>query len=339
MLWSIQASRTQPLRTVLRSADRTSVITGDLAMEIDQTIERTHPFQRPALEVIAAFRYALFREGTGAVVIGEENRLFTREEFEHHPADSTILGERIATIRYVEAELTRSRQNLLILVLPSKARVLQRFLPSRWRSLADHWRWEAALQEMRRNGLHVIAPLAVLKQETSNEPMFLRRDTHWTPSGAGAVARDIAQFVQQNRLLDDAPRRPFSLLASGEVLHTGDLVQFVPLPKRLTSRIMPPEPLTPVRSVDRGETPGGLFDLPEIPVVLIGTSFSAGTLWSFPDHLRAELSADVLDLSEEGRGPFAPMLRYLEEGPPEGVAPTLVIWEIPERYLTLPAEP
>jgi hypothetical protein len=79
---------------------------------------------------------------------------------------------------------------------------------------------------------------------------------------------------------------------------------------------------------------GGYPDL-----ALIGTSYSADPRWGFEAALQAELSMDVLNLSVSGRGPFAAVDAALTELPVELTAARLVLWELPERYLTLEAAP
>ena len=79
----------------------------------------------------------------------------------------------------------------------------------------------------------------------------------------------------------------------------------------------------------------GLFDdAPPIKVALIGTSYSADARWQFADFLRLSLSTQVMNLAETGQGPFAPMLDFLQDGIEAAPDISVVIWEIPERYLT-----
>jgi alginate O-acetyltransferase complex protein AlgJ len=71
-------------------------------------------------------------------------------------------------------------------------------------------------------------------------------------------------------------------------------------------------------------------------VVLVGTSYSAGPLWSFDSALKVTLQADVLNVAEQGRGPFEPMQELLGSGVLADVQADVVIWEIPERYFLSP---
>jgi alginate O-acetyltransferase complex protein AlgJ len=73
-------------------------------------------------------------------------------------------------------------------------------------------------------------------------------------------------------------------------------------------------------------------------VALVGTSYSQDERWGFADALKVALGADVLNVAARGEGPFAPMRAYLEGETVVDVPPELVVWEIPERYLTIPLE-
>ncbi len=82
-----------------------------------------------------------------------------------------------------------------------------------------------------------------------------------------------------------------------------------------------------------GEAGDGLFGDAAIPVVLVGTSYSANAAFGFEAHLKVALQRDVLNLAEEGKGPFAPMKAFLDGDVLKNSPPKLVIWEMPIRYL------
>jgi alginate O-acetyltransferase complex protein AlgJ len=86
-------------------------------------------------------------------------------------------------------------------------------------------------------------------------------------------------------------------------------------------------------TVGATESDEGLFDTLEIPVALVGTSYSATGVWNFDGALRDALEGDVLKVAEQGHGPFVPMEKYLSSPSIDDPRPQVVIWEIPERYL------
>ena len=76
-----------------------------------------------------------------------------------------------------------------------------------------------------------------------------------------------------------------------------------------------------------------LFGDAALPVTLVGTSYSANKLWHFEGHLKTAMQADILNMADEGQGPFATMRAWLDSGNFKSNKPRLVIWEMPERYL------
>ncbi|HSH13696.1 MAG TPA: hypothetical protein VLA15_08100, partial [Desulfurivibrionaceae bacterium] len=79
-----------------------------------------------------------------------------------------------------------------------------------------------------------------------------------------------------------------------------------------------------------------LFSDQQTDLVLVGTSYSANPLWDFPGALRRYLGKDLINVAEEGQGPFEPMTEYLQSEEFLSNRPSLVLWEFPERYLAQP---
>jgi alginate O-acetyltransferase complex protein AlgJ len=167
--------------------------------------------------------------------------------------------------------------------------------------------------------------------------MYLRTDTHWTPQGARVAARTLAAEIGPVLDARGSPRAAYGTAPGGTREVAGDLLTFVPLgpwqargpgPDRVE------EPVTELReqpSVEEGAA--GLFSDLRIPVALVGTSYSASPISRFESALRDALNADVLNVAEEGKGPFAPMDAYLASPVIDDPRPDVVVWEIPERYL------
>ena len=69
-------------------------------------------------------------------------------------------------------------------------------------------------------------------------------------------------------------------------------------------------------------------------MALIGTSYSAIEKWNFEGALKSALQADVLNLADEGQGPLEPMAKFLKDTDFSRTNIKLVVWEIPERFIT-----
>jgi alginate O-acetyltransferase complex protein AlgJ len=319
------------------AAEAPSLMSGSLTAAVDTAVEEHHPLRSAAVSVLSATRYLLFGDATGAAVIGSGRWLFTAEELEHHPEDAARLDERLAQIAAAAARLAALDVDLIVALVPSKARLYAERLAPRLRGLADHPRLARAVAELGRLGIdavdlqHAFAPAGV-----ADPSLFFARDTHWTPAGARVAAQAIAAEVARTGVRPERGGNEYERVEEEPVRVDGDLLTFLPVGVLGEALGLTSEVATPVRAMSVGEGGLGLFDDPVIPVALVGTSYSRDERWGFAEELKIALGADVLNVAAEGQGPFEPMRSYLESATIRDTRPDLVVWEIPERYLTLP---
>ncbi|TVQ36626.1 MAG: alginate O-acetyltransferase [Spirochaetaceae bacterium] len=297
--------------------------------------EEELPLRDTAVGIWTALRYVLLREGEPGVIIGSDNWLFSDEEFARHPDEAHRITRNLVLIQQTQQRLQQRGIDLVVALVPAKARIYPQHLGRyRFPGYADA-RYYDARAVLTAMGVAVPDLASALRQAGSAGDVFLRTDTHWTPHGAHAAAVAIAASARPMLELRAAPRTDFVLRREQPVMHRGDLLNFLPLGP-FDDRLGPPEEsVAQYRARHAGDDAVGLFDEVAIPVTLVGTSYSAGTVWNFEAFLKAELQADVLNLAQEGRGPFAPMRDYLDGRTIDDVPAKLVIWEIPERYLPL----
>ena len=167
--------------------------------------------------------------------------------------------------------------------------------------------------------------------------MFLRTDTHWTPLGAELAARAVADDLQRRKLWQGGALN-YQTRRVGSETHRGDLMRFLPLDPYFAAMQPAAEPLEQRVTEQAGEGGGDLFGDSAPQVALVGTSYSANPKWNFPGALRQALGADLYNYAEDGHGPLVPMLRLLAGGEEETRGLKLVLWEVPERYLTLASD-
>lgn len=302
---------------------------------VDAAVEERHPLREEAVAALAAFRYLVFGDATGAAVVGRGGWLYTLEEFERHETDADYLASRLGEIGRVRSELAARGVSLAVVLVPSKARVNPQPLAPRWRKLSMHRRYALARRALDEEG--IIAPdlTSVLRPHA-----FFARDTHWTPEGARAVAVALAAGVRLAGALDGVTRIAYEYEAAGVAPVPGDLMAFLPVDGLRDVLGLPEEQAVLYETTAPPSGGGmGLFDDLTIPVALVGTSYSRDERWGFEASLRVALGVDVLNVATEGAGPFEPMREFLAGTVIEDVAPSLVVWEIPERYLTLPWGP
>jgi alginate O-acetyltransferase complex protein AlgJ len=275
--------------------------------------------------------FALLGEVSAGAVRGEDGWFFTAEELEA-PAEETDIWAALGT---AASALSEYGTVLLPVIVPDKARINARALPVA-RSARFEERYDLLVAGLSARGLPAIDLRPSLAAAPGEAAGFMRTDTHWSPAGAERVARAIAAEAAHL----DLPRQPFETRSLGAVPFDGDLLAFVDLGPFRRHFGSLHEVIARHETLSSGEGAGaGLFDDVEIPVALIGTSYSARPDFHFEGFLRSELDADLVNHAEVGRGPFAPMERFLVSLDEGADAPRLVIWEIPERYVTTWATP
>jgi alginate O-acetyltransferase complex protein AlgJ len=324
-------------RTDGAGTNDTSIWDGSMTQVIDAEIEERFGLRKLAVRVIAVLRYTLLRSGSPGVVVGRDGWLYTEEELMWREEDATTAEVRMEYVERVADVLSSDGVSLLVVLLPSKARVVDEPLADRYRTLANHPRYETALRRWRSLEIPVVDARPYLEAlvDTGEIPFFAR-DTHWTPAGVAAVARGVAAEARQHNLIVGPQRTEFVTEPGEPLLVIGDLMQYVPVGR--FAEVLGLGEEHSHQTITRASSPPevGLFDTPEIPVTVVGTSYTADPRWNFDGLLKEALSLDVLKVAERGAGPFEPMAAYLSGATYREILPSLIIWEIPERYLTIP---
>jgi alginate O-acetyltransferase complex protein AlgJ len=175
-----------------------------------------------------------------------------------------------------------------------------------------------------------------LRPALSREPApFLRTDTHWTPAGAAAAARAIAATVRERAPFPGLGETRFETTTAATEERWGDLTTFLDLGPLLDD-LGPPPDVIAVPSPRAWRRPP--------PTCSVGSR--CRSRWSArptaptrrgtrSERCATRLGADVIDAALTGLGPWEPMHRYLTGEALRSSPPEVVIWEIPERYLTL----
>ena len=313
---------------------RGTLLDGQWTDAYERRFEEGLALRGPALAAWAWLRYGLFAEGSPGVLVGRDGWLFTAEEFQLRWDPASPARVDLATVRQGRDELAARGVELVIALVPAKARVypdrlgrytLPRELAGRYHELLN-----------RLAGLGIPAPdlLGPLQEGRGRGEVFLRTDTHWTPRGAELAAQALAGPVRLILAQAGSPRARFVSGDGTQREYRGDLLNFIPLGP-LAKHFGPrPDSVVPrlTSRLDSEET--GLFGSVDIPVVMAGTSYSRGELWNLEGALKAAVAADVLNVAAEGQGALQP-LRALLAGPVlADVRAQVVIWEIPERYFS-----
>jgi alginate O-acetyltransferase complex protein AlgJ len=290
-------------------------------------------FRQVAVDSWGVLDYALFKEGRDGVLVGRDGWLFTSEEFKFYPDGDTGIQEKLALASLAKETLAKQGASLVVVVIPSKARVYEEELgrytfPGYNRDLYDSFAKALAAR-----GIPVVKLVGPLEEAKKEQAVFLKTDTHWTPYGAEVAANTVAAVVGEQNLLPSMNSSTFTTTTKETpTSHKGDLLNYLPLGS-LQERFGPPfDKLIEQTTMSDGSS-GGLFGSSTIPVTLVGTSYSANPLWNFEGALKAALGTDVLNVANQGEGPVVPMQDYLASEALQATPPELVLWEIPERFI------
>lgn len=307
-------------RHTLPPATVATVLSGEWGSEAEAVASEALPVRRAALSFVTAVRLSLFRWTDEAVVVGRDGVLFTSEEYA--PARSDRILERVDGVERRVRLLESRGASVLVVIVPAKTSVIPEALP-RFPAPPDP---SDAAARLRGRGVAVLSLDGALSPARS----FFSRDTHWTPDGADAAAAAIAKTVRDAwpETVASLPAATWRIVAREEVAHVGDLTSFVPLGALSDAFGFAPERVTVVRYVADIAAPTSLFDLPAVPLVLVGTSYSEGEPWALAPRIGAALDVDVVSFADAGAGPFAAVDDLIAAG----LNPSLVVWEFPERY-------
>ncbi len=272
----------------------------------------------------AALDFTLFNEGRPGVVLGRDQWLFSDEEFKPDASAGQQMQDNLALIRGVRDTLQQRNIELVLAIVPAKARVYAEYL-GKEQPASLHGELFNQFHAQARQA-NVFAPdlLAPLQQAKARGQVFLRTDTHWTPMGAEVVAQSLGEAVKRQQLLKAEPQA-YITEAGKSAPYKGDLTNFLPLDP-LFSDLLPQT---------QGEGDDALFADASIPVALVGTSYSANPHWNFLGALQQALHSDVANYAEDGHGPIQPMLKFLQSDAFKNTPPQVVVWEFPERYLPM----
>ncbi|MGH8484103.1 MAG: alginate O-acetyltransferase [Pseudomonas sp.] len=317
-----------------------SVLDGKLAKAAETHYDEQFPLKRIGTNLWAALDFKVFNEGRPGVVLGREQWLFSDEEFKPVANSDQYEQENLALIRGVRDTLQQRGVQLVLAIVPAKARLYSEYLGEQTPASLHDDLYNEFHAQARQAGVFAPDLLAPLTTAKTRGQVFLRTDTHWTPLGAEVAAQHLAEAVSRQNLLNGEPQQ-FITEQRQSAPYKGDLTNFLPLDPLFNNLLPPPDTLQQrstrpaAASADSGDA---LFADTEIPVALVGTSYSANPHWNFLGALQQALRSDVVNYAEDGHGPLLPMLKYLQSDAFKASAPQVLIWEFPERYLPMKSD-
>jgi alginate O-acetyltransferase complex protein AlgJ len=313
----------------------TTVLDGKWTKAAETHYDDEFPIKRLGTNLWAALDYKLFNEGRPGVVLGKDQWLYTDEEFDAVVNAEQNEADNLALIQGVRDTLEAKGSKLVLAIVPAKTRLYPEHIGDNKPASLHVDLYQQFHAEVAKAGIvapDLLAPLQAAKQKGQ---VFLRTDTHWTPMGAEVAAQQLGLTIAEKAPLEGEPAQ-FVTQAKDSTPYKGDLTNFLPLDPLFTNLLPKPDTLQQMSTDLVQSAPTGddaLFADSEVPVGLVGTSYSANPNWNFVGALKQALRSDVVNYAEDGKGPILPMLKYLQTDAFKNSAPQVVIWEFPERYL------
>lgn len=307
------------------------VIDGEATRDLDSLYKNELPHRAASVGLFGNARYALLGAGRKGVIVGQDGWFFTDEEFKTvSTKDIDDAADRVASIK---RDLETRGIRLVLAPLPAKSDLYAEEVPSFVRSSAMADAYSAFSAALEQRGIAVADTRAAMLTAKPFGEVFLKSDTHWSPAGAKAAAEAIQSSLQKNGVT--LPSQELTAQWQTPVSLWGDLTKFVTSPDYAPTVGLSEESVPIYRTGVNADASGGdIFgDDAAVPVMLVGTSYSANENWSFADFLRQSLRADVVNVAKEGLGPGVPMMDLLAGSALDETAPTVVVWEFPVRYL------
>ncbi len=322
--------------------EQMTLLNGKWAKAVETHYDDEFPIKRLGTNIWAALDFKVFNEGRPGVILGKDQWLYTDEEFDPVANSEQIEAENFALIRGVRDQLKAHGVQLVMAIVPAKARLYPEHIGAQTPTSLHADLYQQFHAQAQQAG--IVAPdlLAPLQQAKQQGQVFLRTDTHWTPMGAEVVAQNLSKTIAAQMPLSGTPQQ-YKTEAVKTEPYKGDLTTFLPLDPLFSNLLPKPDDLqqratTVVNSSADSSSDAGdaaLFANNDIPVALVGTSYSANPHWNFLGALQQSLKSDVVNYAEDGHGPILPMLKYLQTDAFKNSPPQVLIWEFPERYLPM----
>jgi len=313
----------------------TTIMNGENARTMENNYDDNIFIKELSVNLWAAIEYKLFNEGKQGLVVGKEGWLFTGEEFNTSPESEYAYKTNIDFIKWVNDELVKDGVTLVVVPVPAKARLYKEKLEAIKPEPFHQEIYNDLISELKQHSIHVTDSLSALQENKTKGQLFLRTDTHWTPAGAATVATASAQYIKAHTKISLNTKAYVTEHVSNKK-HKGDLLNYLPLSPWLDALLPELDELGRYETYeDSEEALDDLFGESSETVALVGTSYSANQDWNFIGALKQALTTDIINYAETGKGPLQPMMRFLKRYKNEIPDLELLIWEIPERYLSV----
>ncbi|WP_165665273.1 alginate O-acetyltransferase AlgX-related protein [Metapseudomonas otitidis] len=187
-----------------------------------------------------------------------------------------------------------------------------------------------------RAGGAIVPDVMQLVEHPPQKEYFFRRDHHWTPAGAEATARLVADEVRRHPLYAGLAKKHYQTEPGVMVPKDGTMNLAL---SRICGNNYGFQYVRGFQTIPVNDDADALFDdAPDPEVVLVGTSNSAARedeskQFNFDGFLKQYLDVDILNYALPGAGQDGALLEYLQsDSYSPQKPPRLIVWELPANY-------
>ncbi len=261
---------------------------------------------------------------TGLTVVGRDQWLFPLWDVMSR-LDQAQLRSVAAVMNEAIGLLRQARIEVVVALVPSKARSYRQFLPPQTTLAPDiDRRYPLAIAELRRSGALVPDLDTPFQSAARSQQLYFKADTHWLPEGAALAATELARQTTSGLKLP-ASSQPGTKL--GEVTTAtnpvSDLLRFLPP----AARAAYPQEQYRVRNAVTTASPAALIEDDSADMVVLGNSF-AQPRYGFSAQLSNALNRPVsLVWKPNNFGAYHTLLEYLRSPLFRQQRPKALVWQ------------
>lgn len=335
-LWqAVQALSSPQLQEVPHTVpDMRSGVSSD---RFGKFLDNHLPIREDLIAWANAGRFVLTQGAGDQVRLGRDEWLFSVEELQHFPGASGVQAQRVRRMAEVAEGFRAKGIELLVVVVPDKARVHAAYLAGGTYPAWHAQRYPSLVQALQSAKVSTVDVLPSMAKQATTEPLYYRTDTHWNQTGARLVAELAAQYILTHGAVE--PKAEFATAPdpaqAAPTERVGDLLNMMGLSKM--PNLLRPDP--DMERADRtaktsANVSTSLLGDVSMPVTLVGTSYSQRA--NFHGYLQAALQAEVLNVATDGGGFIHSLASYLKDDAFQTAPPQWVVWEVPERVFSAP---
>lgn len=292
------------------------------------------PWRKKFIETSSVARYATMRATEDQVRVGQDGWLYITQELRTQPDQIANWKARAEAVIALERGFKQLGIQLVVAVVPAKARIHPEHLPSGVRFEQQQNVYNEFTNKLEQAGIIVSSLDKPLLAANSRE-LFYRTDTHWNQAGAKLAAQELARTIRSLKL--ELPRTEYrTKTVRPEQSRPGDLLNLMGLSDVSDAWRPPADHESALETKSIAAANQGLLGAPVSQVVLVGSSYSLRG--NFKGFLQQALSSSVTNAAREGSGFAGSMTDFLENPSWKNQPPKIIVWEFAERFLSLPLE-